>query len=162
RVGSSVRAALVRERLERASIDRCWMLRLPPGASFLRQLQQAGMRRSLATLVGSHAVQQALWIIAWWVVGASGLRGDTEGGWLWAWALVVACIVLLRVQAGWASGRLLFIAGGLLKRRLLAGILRLDPDDLHRQGSGRLLGKVLESSAIELMLLAGGFNTTLA
>lgn len=159
---SKVRYALVRERLAHAKIDGCWMLRLPPGAPFLQQLQQAGVRRSLVNLIGLHAVQQAFWIIAWWIVGASALMGRTDRGWLTAWALVVACIVLLRLQSSWTSGRLLYIAGGLLKQRLLAGILRLDVEALHRQGSGRLLGKVLESSAIEQLTLSGGFNTALA
>ncbi len=162
RARPNVHAALVRERLSHATVGGCWMLRLPPGAPFLRQLREAGVVRSLVALIGLHAAQQMFWIIAWWIIGASALLGRTDPGRLSAWTLIVAAIVLLRLQSAWTSGRLLYITGGLLKRRLLAGILRLDAGDLHRQGSGRLLGQVLESSAIEQLILAGGFNTALA
>lgn len=157
-----VREALVCERLGHETIGGCWMLRLPPGAPFTLQLRQAGLIRAVAGLISLHALQQVFWMLSWWIVGASALLGRPDSGWLWAWALVVACAVLLRVQSTWTSGRLLYLTGGLLKRRMLAGILRLDAELLQRQGSGQQLGRLLESSAIEQMTLVGGFNAALS
>ena len=37
----------------------------------------------------------------------------------------------------------------LLRGRLLAGALSLDPETIRHQGSGQLLGRVLESEAVE-------------
>ncbi|MGH9651445.1 MAG: hypothetical protein ACRD3I_13375, partial [Terriglobales bacterium] len=48
-------------------------------------------------------------------------------------------------------------AGGLLKQRLLAGALRLEPDETRRQGVGQLLGRVIEAEAVESLALSGGF-----
>ncbi len=45
----------------------------------------------------------------------------------------------------------------MLKKRLLYGALRLDPDEIKHQGVGQILGRVIESSAIESLALTGGF-----
>src|SRR5207244_4770925 len=43
-----------------------------------------------------------------------------------------------------------------LKRRLLFGALRLEPDEIRHFGIGQLLGRVLESAAVESIALGGG------
>src|SRR5262249_54024549 len=48
--------------------------------------------------------------------------------------------------------------GALLRRRLLAGAARLDPEAVRGEGSGALLGRVLESEALEALVLGGGFS----
>jgi ATP-binding cassette subfamily B protein len=48
-------------------------------------------------------------------------------------------------------------ASGLLKERLLCGALRLEPDEIRREGAGQLLGRVIESEALESLALSGGF-----
>jgi ATP-binding cassette subfamily B protein len=52
--------------------------------------------------------------------------------------------------------------GGLLKRRLLYGALRLEPEELRNQGAGQLLGRVIESEAVESLALGAGFAGALA
>ena len=52
--------------------------------------------------------------------------------------------------------------GGALKQKLLVGSLQLDPDELRRHGAGELLGRVIESQAVESLLTTGGFATLLA
>ena len=52
--------------------------------------------------------------------------------------------------------------GALLKQRLFFGSLRLDPDSLRHQGAGQLLGRVLESEAVEALALSGGFLALVA
>jgi ATP-binding cassette subfamily B protein len=46
--------------------------------------------------------------------------------------------------------------GGLLKQRLLAGALCLDPEDIRHQGAGQLLGRVMESEAVESLAIGTG------
>lgn len=53
-------------------------------------------------------------------------------------------------------------AGGLLKQRLLYGALRLNPDQIRHQGAGQLLGRIVETDAVETMALNGGFHGLLA
>jgi ATP-binding cassette subfamily B protein len=49
-----------------------------------------------------------------------------------------------------------------LKQRLFFGSLRLDPDSIRHQGAGQLLGRVLESEALEALALSGGFLALVA
>jgi len=56
----------------------------------------------------------------------------------------------------WSSGVLMARAGRLLKRRLMAGALRLEPEETRHQGVGQLLGRILGSEALEHLALTGG------
>ena len=53
-------------------------------------------------------------------------------------------------------------AGALLKQRLLFGTLRLEPEEIRSEGSGQLLGRVIESEAVESLALSGGFQALIA
>jgi len=59
-------------------------------------------------------------------------------------------------------GRLAIDAGALLKRRLLHGALRLEPEEIRHEGAGQLLGRVIEAQAIEALALSGGFLSLVA
>ncbi len=98
-----------------------------------------------------------LWILAWYVVGSNVLRGGTDRGWLIPWALLLLTLVPLRVLITRLQGWVAIGAGALLKQRLFFGSLRLEPDSLRHQGAGQLLGRVLESEAVEALALSGGF-----
>ena len=50
----------------------------------------------------------------------------------------------------------------LFKRRLLYGALQLDPEEVRHQGVGQFLGRVLESEAVEMLALSGGFTAVTA
>jgi ATP-binding cassette subfamily B protein len=64
--------------------------------------------------------------------------------------------VPLFVFVSWSQGLLALEIGALLKTRLLAGALRLSPDEVRRRGTGQLLGQVLESQAVESLALGAG------
>ncbi|RPJ59669.1 MAG: ABC transporter ATP-binding protein, partial [Acidobacteria bacterium] len=151
------RVAILRERLGPRPIGGCWLLRLPPGASLWQQARQARLPSRLLALVGGHAVQYLLWLLAWWMVGQGALQGRLDRGWLLAWALLLMTLVPFRLLATWSQGRLAMGAGGLLKQRLLYGALRLEPEEMRQQGAGQLLGRVLEAEAVEALALSGGF-----
>lgn len=152
-----VRAALLRERLYNRPIATLWTLRTPAGASFWRQLRRAGLPGRMLALVAANAVEYALWILSWWLIGLGTLEGHFDRGWLLAWALLLLTIVPFRLLGSWLQGVLSIGAATLLKRRLLYGALRLTPEEIRRQGAGQFLGQVLESEAVESMALSGGF-----
>jgi hypothetical protein len=157
------RDAILRERLSSKRIRGIWLLRLPPGANFWEQLRHAHIPRRLLALAGAHAIQYALWILAWYIVDRNVLRGGAaDRGWLIPWALLLLTLVPLRVLITRLQGWVAIGAGALLKQRLFFGSLRLDPDSLRHQGAGQLLGRVLESEAVEALALSGGFLALVA
>ena len=159
---SRARLALLRERLGSKRIRGIWLLRLPPGANFRAQMRHAHIPRRLLALVGAHALQYALWILAWFIVGSHVLHGGTDRGWLLPWSLLLLTLVPLRVWITRLQGLVAIGAGTLLKQRLFLGSLRLEPDSLRHQGAGQLLGRVLESEAVEALALSGGFLALVA
>ncbi|MGC2322964.1 MAG: hypothetical protein WA463_10070, partial [Terriglobales bacterium] len=153
----SVRAALVRERLAGARVGHAWLLRLPPGSSFSLQLKLARIPRRLGMLAGAHLIQYVFWLAAWFIVGVGALEGRLDRGLLLAWALLLLTLVPIRGFITWLQGLVSITAGGILKERLLCGALRLKPDEIRHQGAGQLLGRVIESEALESLALSGGF-----
>src|SRR5438105_7086955 len=134
------RQAILGERLGAERLGGCWLLRLPAGTHFGHQMRHARLPQRLLVLVGAHATQYGLWLLSWWVVGQGALAGRLDRGWLLAWALLLLTLVPLRLLVTWSQGWLAIAAGGLLKRRLLAGALRLEPEEIRQQGAGQLLG----------------------
>ncbi len=159
---AKVRDAIVRERLQSRQIGGCWLLRLPPGSDFRAQLREAGVWRRLAMLAGAHLAQYSLFLGAWWVLGFAALNGRIDQGWLLAWALMLLTMVPLRMLATWLQGSIAIRAGAVLKQRLLAGALSLEPDEIRSEGAGQLLGRVLESQQVEALALSGGFLALVA
>jgi len=157
-----VRAAILRERLGSVRIGGCWLLRMPAGSSFARQVRQAGLVRNLGTLLVAHTAQYFLWILAWTMVGRGALEGHLDLGWLLAWLLLLATLVPFRMWATWSQGLFAIGVGRLLKERLLVGALKLDPEETRHQGAGQLLGRVIEAEAVESLALSGGFLALLA
>ncbi|HLK17677.1 MAG TPA: ABC transporter ATP-binding protein, partial [Bryobacteraceae bacterium] len=152
-----IRNALLREQLSSKLIRGIWLVRLPPSANFWQQLKQVRVPQRLAALGAAHSIQYILWILAWWVVGANVLQGSADQSWLWLWALLLITIVPLRVLITWLQGRIAISTGARLKQRLFAGALSLDPDSIRHQGAGQLLGRVIETEAVESLALSGGF-----
>jgi ATP-binding cassette subfamily B protein len=95
-------------------------------------------------------------------VGRAALQGRLDRGWLVAWALLLFTIIPFELLVTWLQGRLSIEAGALLKRRLLYGALRLEPEEIRHEGAGQLLGRVIESQAIEALALSGGFLALVA
>jgi len=152
-----VREGLLRERLAGTRIGHAWLLRLSPGASFSLQLRLARVPQRLAALAGAHLIQYVLWLGAWFIVGLGALEGRLDRGLLLAWALLLLTLVPIRGIITWLQGLVSITAGGILKERLLCGALRMKPDEIRHQGAGQLLGRVIESSALESLALSGGF-----
>ena len=159
---ASTRQAMLRDRLAGREIGACWMLRLPASASFLRQLAQARMPRTLLAMLAAFALVYALEITAWGLIGQTTLHGRADLAWLAAWALLVLTLVPLRTLGGWLDARFALGAGRMLKARLLAGALHMDMEQVRRQGAGQLLSRVMESQALESLALNGGMGVLVA
>ena len=156
------RAALLHERLADAVLASCWLIRLPPGAAVRAQTSSAHLGSRLGALVAAHAVAYLLWILSWWIVGRATLEGRLDRSLLLPWALLLVTLVPFELAVTWLQGRISIDAGALLKRRLLLGALRLEPEEVRHEGAGRLLGRVIESQAIEALALSGGFLALVA
>ncbi len=156
------RQAILRERLNAVMLGGFWLLRLPPGVNFSRQLRHAHVWHYLGGLAAVHAMQYVLLLLAWLVVGRGALQGRLDYSALVAWALLLLTIIPLRLFTTWTQGALAIRVGSLLKQRLLYGALRLDPDHIRHQGSGQLLGRIIETEAVESLALSGGFQGLLA
>jgi ATP-binding cassette subfamily B protein len=153
---AAVGEALLRERLGAFRVTIGWVLRPRAGAPLLRELRATGVVRRLALLLVVHAVSYVLFLASWWVVGRGALQGRFEAGWLAAWALLLGTGVPLRAAALALQGNVAIGAGTALKRRLLAGALRLPQDEVRSEGAGMLLGRVAESATVESLAVQGG------
>ncbi|WP_437592974.1 ATP-binding cassette domain-containing protein [Sorangium sp. So ce1000] len=156
------RRALLDERLGAAEAASLWLLRLPPGASLWRRALEARLPRRAVALLSAHAASYGVWLFAWWLAGRGVLEDRLDRGWLLGWALMLLSIVPLRLLGTWSSGLFALEAGALLKQRLLAGALALSPEEVRREGVGRLLGRVIESEAVESLALGGGVTAVTA
>ena len=155
------RAALLNRLQGGRSLDAGFLVR-PAGGSLRDLAGEAGLARRLWVLLIACAARFALAILAWLCLGRGLFAGQTEEGWLLAFGLVLASALPFQWLAGAAAGELSLRAGALLRSRLLRGALRQDPEEVRHQGVGQLLGRVVESEAVEHMALAGGFLTLAA
>ena len=114
------------------------------------------MPRLAASAVLTHLAQQLLFIASWWMLGRGVLSGRVDPGWLLAWALLLVSMTPFRASELWSMGLLTTRVGALLKRRLLAGALKLDPEETRHQGVGQFLGRVIDAEAVETLVLSGG------
>jgi ATP-binding cassette, subfamily B, bacterial len=153
---------LLREQLGRKRFRRCWIFRSSPGAPFLAWLRQAGVTSSAAGLLSTHSVEYLIWIVSWALLGSLSFQGHMDRGWLIGWSLLLATLIPCRVLGTWLQGKISIGVGGLLKRRLLAGALRLSPEEIRTQGTGSFLAQALEAEAVETLALGGGVASLLA
>ena len=116
----------------------------------------ASGRRAAAAVAG-YLAQLALVAGLWWTVGARavaarrGRRIDRDASrrssrrwWACGWL------------SSWTAGRLAIDGGSVLRERLLHGLLALDTESTRADGIGQLLGRVVETEALESLALGGG------
>ena len=147
---------LLRRRLAALRVGRAWLLRPSPAAPLRQLLRADGLVPRLVALVGLRALELGLSIGSWWLIGGLVFAGRSDPGWAWAWVLLLLTIVPCRMGQAAIVGEVLRGAGVILKRRLLVGAMAMDGDLTRREGAGLLLGRVLETSAVEALGLRGG------
>jgi ATP-binding cassette subfamily B protein len=153
---------LLEEQLGDKRFDQFWTLRVAPGATCGRWIGQVGALKNGGRLIAAHTGQYLLWLASWAILGRLSFEGRLDRGWLVAWALLLLTLIPFRVLTTWLQGLLATGIGGLLKRRLLYGAMRLSPEELRHCGIGSFLGQVLEAEAVETLALSGGIAGLLA
>jgi ATP-binding cassette subfamily B protein len=151
------RAALLAQHLGETPVGGAWLVRLPPGRSLVHQGLHAKLGRKLGAIVAVSVLASVFALASWIVLGRGILAGELESAWIVAWILCLASSLPLRWLEGYLQADFALHFGALLRRRLLAGAARLDPQRVRGEGSGALLGRVLESEALESLVLGGGF-----
>lgn len=153
---------LLNEQLADNRFDQCWILRRMPGARPIAWLREVNAFGNIGRLVGAHTLQYLLWLASWAMLGTLSFEGRMDRGWLWAWALLLMTLVPFRLLTTWLQGSIAIGVGGILKRRLLAGALRLAPEEMRQRGIGGFLGQVFEAEAVETLATSGGVAGLLA
>ncbi|MEZ5595497.1 MAG: ABC transporter ATP-binding protein [Pseudomonadales bacterium] len=157
-----VGATMRRVKLAHQRVGGVWMLRLPAGAPFGRQLRDVLLPSRVALLAMVFIALYAMEIAGWTLIGRAALAGRHDPGWLLGWGLMVFSLVPLQLLAGWLDANVALDFGSLLKKRLLTGALHMDLQSVKARGAGQLLGQVLESQALESLALNGGFTALVA
>jgi len=130
----------------------------PARPSMWSALRDGGVTVRAASSVVGYLVQLTLVAGLWWVVGARAVATDAGGGGasFGVIAAIIAALVGVRLASSWAAGRLAIDGGAILRQRLLQGLLALDTESTRAQGIGQLLGRVVETEALESLALGGG------
>jgi ATP-binding cassette subfamily B protein len=153
----AARRALLSVRLNQLTATRCWLIRPTPQASLWQHMRHARLPQRLIVFLIAYAGAAVAGVCAWWLIGAAALNGRFDAGTLLAWSFLLLSLVPLGLFARWAQGVFVVGVSGILKQRLLAGALKLDPDETRHQGVGQHLARVLESESVEALTLSGGF-----
>lgn len=150
--------SILQPQLRDHPFEGCWLLRHPPGTSFRKQLRRVCLPQQLLFFAGTSTTEYVLWVFAWWLVGRAAMEGHLDYGWLLGWGLLLLTLVPFLLLSTRFQGVLAVGGGMLLKQRLLAGSLRLQPEEIRHQGIGQFLGRVIESETVESLALSGGIE----
>ncbi len=159
---TAARRALLGTRLRTMPATRCWMLRPIPAASFWQHMKHARLPRRLVVFVLAYAGAALASLGAWILIGGAALEGRFDAGTLLAWSFLLLSLVPLGIFAMWAQGVFMVGVSGILKMQLMAGALKLDPDETRSQGVGQHFARVIDCSSLEGLAISGGFSALTA
>lgn len=157
-----VTQSLLQERLGAVPLKIGWLVRIAPGASLWQEVRSARLLKYFGGLSGVFVINRLCWVLSWVSLTAAILQGHIEWAWLLLWALFILCQIPTGAGRDWLLGLISIQAGIIVKRRLLQGALRLQPEEVRYQGAGQLLGRVIESEAVETLTLQGGLAVFLS
>ncbi|PWU08909.1 MAG: ABC transporter ATP-binding protein [Terriglobia bacterium] len=156
------RRAILCQRLHARSLGTLRVLSADPGTGFFRQWRDAGLIRTAAGFVVAHFLETLLWLGVWWAAGQAAMTGRLDAGWMLGWVLLMACLVPARVWTTCSQSRLTLGTSGLLKQRILAGALRLNPEQVASEGAGRFFSRVMEIQSLDAAALSGGLMSAVS
>lgn len=159
---SRIAHSMIAERLGERPIAALWQIGLPASAGLWAQLRYAGCSSILVAFISAYGLEYGLWIVSWILVGKWALAGRLEVAWLLGWALLLLTVIPLHMLALREQGKLAISCGWAMMRLLLEGSFKLEPEQVRRQGAGQLLGRVLESEALQSLALTGGLSAIVA
>src|SRR5438552_1262864 len=157
---AGVRSKLLLQRLGQQELRTGWILRPLPTA---RASTLMGNTPALvAGILINHVLLSLVLAGSFWVLGRAALQAHLDAGWFEGWVAVIAASIPLRLLEVWWQGLFSMRVGGLLKQQLLAGVLKLTPDEIRLDGIGRHFSRVAESEVVELLALGGGLLAILS
>jgi len=159
---SRARLAILRDQLGSYRIEAGWILRQPPGTKLNSLFKQAGIYKPVFIMLVMYFVQMLLTIATWIVIGRGIFQGHFDLGWLIAWGFLLLATIPVQIIVNDAQTELSMGAGTIFKQRLIYGTLQLEPEEIRHQGMGQFLGRVMESEAVEMLALSGGFMALLS
>lgn len=151
-----VLAAILPHLAGSTQVDGVWLLSALPRATMGVELRRWGLLRGLALYVGSQGVLYLTLLASWWAVGAASLEGTFDRRQLLVWGVLALSQMLLQLALQFQRGQMGVSLGVLFQRKLLYGTLHLDLEQVRREGSGRMLARVVESRSF------GSLATSLA
>jgi ATP-binding cassette, subfamily B, bacterial len=160
RATDRVRAKLLLQRLGQQELRTCWIMR--PKRTARAATLLGDMPALVAGILVNHMVLSLVLASSFWILGRAALAAHLEPGWFEGWIAVVSCAIPLRLLEVWWQGLFSIRVGTLLKQQLLAGVLKLTPDEIRLDGIGRHFGRVAESEVVELLALGGALLAVLA
>ncbi len=158
----TVTQALLDQQLSTAKIQGCWLLRLPPSENFFTQLRHANFSKRLAWIIATSLLAQILMLLSWIVIGKQVFQGNVDIINFQLWGLLLITIIPLQLINLQLKNRLSLDFGGLLRNRLLSGILQLKPEEIRHKGSGYFLGHVMDIELLEAMGFSMAFMALIA
>jgi len=160
RARERVRAKLLLQRLGQQELRTCWIMR--PQRTARAATLLGDVPRLMAGILVNHMLLSLVLAGSFWILGRAALQAHLETSWFEGWIAVIACAVPLRLLEVWWQGLFSIRVGTLLKQQLLAGILKLTPDEVRLDGIGRHFGRVAESEVVELLALGGALLAVLS
>ena len=160
RARERVRGRLLLQRLGQAQLRTGWIMR--PRRTAKRKALIGDLPALVAGILVSHMLLSLVLAGSFWILGRAALQAHLEAGWFEGWIAVIACSIPLRLLEVWWQGMFSIKVGTLLKQQLLAGILKLSPDEVRLDGIGRHFGRVAESEVVEQLALGGALLAILS
>jgi ATP-binding cassette subfamily B protein len=151
----ATRRALLHERLASAGIHSCYVLREAPGPSFVRELLRGGLVPHVVLQAAAHLAQVGILVLAWWIIARAVFSDHIERSWLLGAVTLMLSAIPFQLLEQWHAGVLALEVGSLVKRRLLVGALRLEPEEVCVNGAGTRLARAVEADAIQATILSG-------
>jgi ATP-binding cassette subfamily B protein len=142
-------AALTADHLAKRAVT-AYRVRPAVTSPWARLARESGWIPILVRFALCEGARIGLWVLAWKLLftepGGSG------------WILALLAIVPFHLLALWQQSTLAIEFSRTLKQRMLASVLRLDPEALSVEGASAILGTVNESATLEGLALSGGFQ----
>ncbi|MBF0120229.1 MAG: ABC transporter ATP-binding protein [Desulfobacterales bacterium] len=153
---SSSQKAILKEKFALKAVSGCWILRLSPAESIWKQVLFAKIPLYSLKIISVGIVIQLLTLLGWWLVGRGAITGELNTIWLYAVGLIMVSIAPLEYIISYSSILMMLRTAEIFKKRLLLGILHLEPEEIKHQGAGQFFGCVMESNVVEQLSAHGG------
>jgi ATP-binding cassette subfamily B protein len=160
RARERARGRLLLQRLGQAQLRTGWIMR--PRRTARRRTLLGDIPALIGGILVSHLLLSIVLAGSFWLLGRAALQAHLETGWFEGWIAVIACAIPLRMLEVWWQGVFSIRVGTLLKQQLLAGVLKLTPDEIRLDGVGRHFGRVAESEVVEQLALGGALLAVLS